>query len=117
MPRYIVQCDDNFHYQDESERTSHGNYATAGEAIAKCRQLVDEELNHLVQNGALTEELYELYVNFAADPFIVPLDGAAPVSWDAWGYAKDRAAQKRWRLLAQLGVSLADPPLAPNAEN
>jgi hypothetical protein len=33
---YQVLIDDNFHYQDESERVKHGVFATSEEAVAAC---------------------------------------------------------------------------------
>jgi hypothetical protein len=38
---YQVLIDDNFHYQDESERVKHGVFATSEEAVAACRSIVD----------------------------------------------------------------------------
>jgi hypothetical protein len=35
---YKVFVDDNFHYQDPSERYCAGEYETATEALAKCKR-------------------------------------------------------------------------------
>jgi hypothetical protein len=39
-----VFIDDNFDYQNESERVTHGVFETADEALAACRHIVDEFL-------------------------------------------------------------------------
>jgi hypothetical protein len=39
---YKVMIDDNYHYQDENERVTHGLFGTADEAVAACQQTVDE---------------------------------------------------------------------------
>jgi hypothetical protein len=47
LSRYKVIVDDNFHYMDESERYEHGVFATAEEAIAACKRIVDEDLGNI----------------------------------------------------------------------
>jgi hypothetical protein len=42
--RYKVLVDDNFHYQDEGERSEHSVFSTADEAIAACKAIVDGAL-------------------------------------------------------------------------
>jgi hypothetical protein len=39
---YLVLVDDNYHYMDPDERWTLGRFATLDEAIAACRQLVDQ---------------------------------------------------------------------------
>jgi len=38
MPYYRVLINDNAHFMDESERTDHGVFADADEAIAACKK-------------------------------------------------------------------------------
>jgi hypothetical protein len=92
MPRYKVLVDDNFHYMDEDERYEHGVYETAEEAIAACRGIVDQSLEEGYKPGISAEALYEGYVSFGDDPFIVVLDGADDnAKFSAWSYAKERS--------------------------
>ena len=44
MP-YVILVDDNYHYMDSSYRCRDGEFATAEEAFARCRQIVDEYLD------------------------------------------------------------------------
>jgi hypothetical protein len=91
MPRYKVMVDDNFHYQKEDERTEQGVYNTLQEAVVVCRGIVDKSLEEGYRPGISAKELYDLYVSFGEDPFIVALDGAdEPAEFSAWSYAKER---------------------------
>ena len=91
MAGYKVLIDDNFHFMDESERLLHGVFATADEAIAACRRIVDECLKPMLQPGMTATALYEQYKGFGDDPFIVPVESTdAPVAFSAWAYAKER---------------------------
>jgi len=88
MP-YVVMVDDNFGYTDEDERYKHGEFADAGVAIANCRRIVDEYLDSAYKPGMSASELWDSYVSFGEDPFILSVD-AAQVRFSAWEYAKDR---------------------------
>lgn len=74
MTNYKVIIDDNFHYQDESERVTHGLFVTAADAVAACKAIVDGFLAGAFKQGMSGEALYDLYVGFGEDPFIVTLD-------------------------------------------
>lgn len=92
MPRYKVMVDDNFHYMDEDERYEHGVYETVDEAIAACRGIVERSLEEGYTPDVSAEALYENYVSFGDDPFIVVLDGADDnAKFSAWVYAKERS--------------------------
>ena len=99
MPNYRVLINDNAHYMDESERTDHGIFANADEAVAACKEIVDGDLNAMWKPRMTAKELYELYVAFGPDPFVVPLNPKDPdVEFSAWTYAK-----KRCKELVRLG--------------
>jgi hypothetical protein len=88
VPAYRVLVDDNFHYQDESERYSLGTFATCAEATAACRRIVDEFLLDQYKPGMDATDLCRLYTGFGEDPFIVSDDPACRFS--AWTYARTR---------------------------
>jgi hypothetical protein len=91
LVRYKVMVDDNFHYMDESERHEHGVFATAQEAIAACKRIVDENLKNSYKPGITEQELYEAYTSFGDDPFVVPVDNTdKAVHFSAWDYARER---------------------------
>ena len=91
MPKYRVLINDNAHYMDESERVDHGVFATADQAIAACKAIVDDELNTMCKPGTTSKALYELYIAFGPDPFVVPLNPKDPdVEFSAWTYAKEQ---------------------------
>ena len=94
MSPYRVMSDDNFHYAEKDERSTHGVFATAEQALEACRRLVDRSLMHeYVQGGVTAEALYDRYTDFGDDPFVVALDGAPRVNFSAWDYAKQRTAE------------------------
>ena len=91
-----VLVDDNFHYMDESERYQLGVFDTVEEAVSKCREIIDADLAHMAKQakpGLSPEALYELYMRFGEDPFIIcegAADKEAARAWSAWDYAKSR---------------------------
>jgi hypothetical protein len=92
VSRYKVMVDDNFHFMDEDERYEHGVFATAEEAVAACKHIVDTDLNELMKPGMTASELYDAYTQFGRDPFIVcvkPDDER--VRFSAWDYAEERS--------------------------
>ncbi len=89
--KYEVYVDDNFHYMDENERYRLGAFETCEEAMAACRKIVDEFLEKGYKKGMSFKELYEGYIGFGEDPFIISDDKACFFS--AWGYAKRRSAE------------------------
>jgi len=83
--------DDNFHYQAADERREHGTYPTLDEALAACRDIVDQSLEQEYRAGISPEALYDRYVSFGDDPFIVVDDGTDKhAAFSAWSYAKER---------------------------
>lgn len=89
---YRVFIDDNFGFQRESERVTHGEFGTAEEAMAACRKIVDEWLADAFEPGMTSEALWEAYTLFGDDPFITPVDpkDAPAANFDAWSYARER---------------------------
>ena len=89
---FRVLVDDNYHYQDESERYVAGDFETLEVAVAACKKIVDDSLLHeLKQYPDLNaEELYERYVSFGDDPFIVA-PGLEKAVFSAWDYAQERS--------------------------
>ena len=86
--RFEVFVDDNFHYQDESERYKHGEYETWEAAVAACKRIVDGDLLHFHKPGESAAELYYSYTSFGEDPFIRPQPPGERFS--AWDYARQR---------------------------
>jgi guanosine-3',5'-bis(diphosphate) 3'-pyrophosphohydrolase len=90
VSRYRVLVDDNFHYMDEDERYELGVFATADEAIAACKRIVDEHLACAFEPGMTAQELYDACTSFGEDPFVCPVADAEAVKFSAWDYAKQR---------------------------
>jgi hypothetical protein len=89
---YRVLIDDNFHYMDESDRSELGVFATADEAIAACKRIVDDFLQSRYKPGMSAEAMYDNYESFGDDPFIAPVDPKdPPVAFSAWAYARERS--------------------------
>lgn len=88
--KYRVLVDDNFHFMDEGSRYCAGEYDTAEEALARAKDIVESSLQEVFKPGISAKQLYDQYVAFGGDPYIV---GPEEVSFSAWDYARDRAAQ------------------------
>jgi hypothetical protein len=93
MSPYQVLVDDNYHYMDEDERWELGTFQNAEAAVGACRQMIDRWLLASYKEGVTAERLYEHYVAFGEDPFIVAVGDAPAVQFSAWHYASERAAQ------------------------
>lgn len=89
---YTVFIDDNFHYMDEEARTTYGQFETPDAAIAACKNIVDESLQHLHRPGMTEAAMLEAYQGFGDDPFIITKD-APEVEFSAWDYARQRAGE------------------------
>jgi hypothetical protein len=90
--KYKVMVDDNFHYMDEDERYTHGEFETCEAALSAAKGLVDADLDSLYRAGMTADELYQQYTSFGTDPFIVSEDRGCRFS--AWSYAKERCRVK-----------------------
>jgi hypothetical protein len=89
--KYQVYVDDNFHYQDESERYLAGEYDTVEDAIAEAKGIVDEFLQQEYRPGMTAEELYD-HVSFGDDPSIRSEDKKGS-EFSAWDYAKQQSEE------------------------
>jgi hypothetical protein len=89
--KYTVSCDDNFHFMDESERYTHGQYDSAEAAIAAAKAIVDRFLLSAYRPGMTADDLYKHYMDFGDDPFIRSEDPACVFS--AWTYAGERCPE------------------------
>jgi hypothetical protein len=92
---YTVLVDDNFHYMDEEERYTLGEYETLEEAIVVCKSVVDQFLKEEYKPGVTAEKLYKTYVAFGEDPFIrgVQAMRREDVPFSAWTYARKRCRE------------------------
>jgi hypothetical protein len=88
---FKVFVDDNYHYQDESERYEQGEYESYEAAVAACKLIVDQYLAGAFKEGMNAAELYKSYVSFGEDPFVVP--NPEGVLFSAWDYAKQRCLE------------------------
>jgi hypothetical protein len=74
------------------ERYELGTFSTFEEAVAACKRIVDDDLTEWAKRPSTAKDLYETYVCFGEDPFIVALDpnDKAP-NFFSWDYAKERS--------------------------
>jgi len=84
-PKYTVYVDDNFHYMDENERYTEGEYDSKEEAIAVMKKIVDDcILSAFNQDRSTTADfLYAGYQMGGVDPWCM---GTGFMAWD---YAKE----------------------------
>jgi hypothetical protein len=89
--KYVVIVDDNFHFMNQSERYTLGEFETLDSAHAACRQHVESDLEHFFKPGMSARALYETYVQFGEDPFVRAPPGEPASTFNARHYAKRRA--------------------------
>jgi hypothetical protein len=90
MTDFELFVDDNYHYMDEDSRYRVGSFTSYSEALAKAKAIVDTFLEDSHQPGMTSKELFEGYVGFGEDPFIVP---AGNPYFSAWDYARVRCLE------------------------
>jgi hypothetical protein len=87
--RYILICDDNFHFTDETERDLLGEFESADAAIAAAKKIVDSDLSEAYKQARHDSgRAIDYYTSFGRDPFIRSEDGSCQFS--AWDYANQR---------------------------
>jgi len=86
---FEVFVDDNSHYMDEDYRYKAGEFLNYDEALTEAKHIVDEELACRLKPGMTEEELYDRYITFGEDPFIIPANKKD--SFSAWDYAKTQS--------------------------
>jgi len=89
--KYIVYVDDNFHFQDETERYRVGEFDSCDEALTVCKEIVDEYFERLEKGKSSFKELWDGYMLYGEDPFISTSDPECKFS--AWDYAKERCME------------------------
>jgi hypothetical protein len=90
--KYKVIVADNFHYMDESEHYTHGEFDQYEEALIASKKIVDDFLVKEHKPEMTADVLYEHYASFGDDPFIVGQDETGD-RFSAWNYAKGRCAE------------------------
>lgn len=93
---YTVLVDDNYHAMDESERYTSGTFPSLEAAIEDCKQIVDDFLEQSCKGiQPSSNALYEHYVAFGSDPFIVTKDPSLPPApFSAWKYAREQCVRR-----------------------
>ncbi len=91
MKKYIVYVDDNYHNGDEKERYTLGEFKTRDEALAACKNKVEEYFQRIEKGKHSFTELWQGYMIYGEDPFIYNDDDKVPFS--AWEYAKQRCRE------------------------
>jgi hypothetical protein len=88
--KFTVMVDDNFHFTDESERYKSGVYATYDEAVAKCKEIVDDYLISAIEPDMTAGQLLASYKMFGEDPFII---GEKSYEFSSWKYAEQKSEE------------------------
>ena len=88
---FEIFVDDNYHHMEESARYKYGNYESYELAVITCKNIVDSWLTEKYKCGMKADELYEHYIAFGEDPFILPKGNGEKFS--AWTYAKIKCSE------------------------
>ena len=89
--KYIVYVDDNFHHGEVKERYMYGEFECCQGAVDACRKIVDDYMAQRYRAGISFKEMWDGYVMFGEDPFILSNDPCCRFS--AWSYAKQRCME------------------------
>lgn len=103
---FRVMVDDHFNYMDPEERYCSGEFADVDEAIARCREIVDDYLEATLTTatgGPMTAAaLWDSYTSFGEDPFIITTAGEPDVGFSAWDYARAQCELRCGGVIAEL---------------
>ena len=92
MPdRYHVIVRDNYHYQDEDEAYVITGFVTEAEALEKCQEIVEQDLESYAEPGRTAEDIFGYYKMFGDDPSIVSSKDGPPGAFSGWAYAKEQS--------------------------
>ncbi len=91
MKKYTVFVDDNFHDGDEKERYKLGEFETREAALKACKQKVEEYFEQVEKGKYTFKEIWEGYLQYGEDPFII--DDDSEVKFSAWEYAKQKCLE------------------------
>ena len=83
--------DENSACQDPEAPSHAGRFATADEAIAECRRMVDADLDEVREPGMSGSAVLVQWQMWGRDPFIRADEGDQAPEWSAWKYAAIRA--------------------------
>jgi len=87
-----VMVSDNFDFMDEDEPAScAGSYPTYDEAVARAKGIVEASIRN--SQGSTADEIYDHFMSFGDDPFILAPAGTKPPEplFSSWDYAKELA--------------------------
>jgi hypothetical protein len=87
--RFTVIVSDNFHDMDAGESYKLGPFETLESAVDASKGVVDDYLTHAYRPAMTATALYESYVTYGENPYIVS-SGVEGVPFSAWDYAKER---------------------------
>jgi hypothetical protein len=85
--KYRVIIDENFHFMDTSERYGSGVFETYEEAVAKCKEIIDEFLESALTPTDSADSLYICWQMYGENPFI---DGKNLGDFTSRQYVKER---------------------------
>lgn len=95
--KYSVLVDDSFHHMDPRERYCLGEFDDCLDAVAACKELVDNYLRQAYKPSMATAQLWRSYTMFGDDPFIVRNhvhdEQDEQCRCSAWDYAKQRCKE------------------------
>lgn len=88
--RFRIIVAENAHYQDPEHEYEVEGADTAAEAVAKCKEIVDQSLHGLAGPDRSASEIIADYRLYGDDPYILSPRGE-DVTFSAWTYAEERA--------------------------
>lgn len=65
--KFIVQVIDHAHYMDEDGEYTRGEFASRGEAEARCKEIIDRSLDELYAEGMNEEDLFKQFMMFGEE--------------------------------------------------
>ena len=85
---FVIFIDDNAHYGEGEHRRKHGTYDTYEEAVAVCKEIINESVREFLDYSNSIQENTDKYNLWGLDPWIVPEPDQCHFS--AHQYAKER---------------------------
>ena len=87
--KFTVRISDNFHYMDEDETYTRGEYDTWEAAVSEAKRIVRMCVVEYHKPGMSAEEVFKMYTTFGDDASVSPTPEGEKY-FSGWDYARER---------------------------
>jgi hypothetical protein len=95
---YSVETYDAGEAPGERRPLNHGVFASAADALAAARLVIESNLSLSLTAGLSAADAFDAWRQYGDVPAIIPRGGAAPIEFDPFTFARERARELNQRV-------------------